>query len=677
MNSEAVSEQNKFIARDLSWLEFNGRVLEEAADTENPLLERLKFIAIFMNNLDEFLMVRFSGLKNLIAGGYNAKDSFGYLPQDLFPLVKAKIGLLNKRLYSLYHEKIKAELEKNKIVEKKAEQLSAEQKRFVKKYFDTELFPIVTPIAVDQGRPFPVLPSKTIAFAVLLSRYSSQNLAIIPVPEGISRAVELPSEKDEFNFILVEEILRMNLENFFRGYKLCESSLFRIVRDSEILVDEEYAPNLLRAIESEVKKRSRANVIYMEAEKNCSSILLEMLSTGLGYPQQEVAQIEANMDLTYLFDLIKKVPRTELTFQSFVPGKREYENIFEKISEEDLLLHMPYQSFDPTVDLIRSAANDDNVLAIKMTLYRTNEGSAIVQALKEAAKRKKQVTVVVEIKARFDEERNINWVKELEEAGCHVMYGIAGMKIHSKITLVVRKQEGKIRRYVHLSTGNYNETTSKIYTDLGYFTVNDDFAKDISDVFNMITGYSVPSRWKRIIASPYDLRQYFCELIDQEIAYQKKYKNGFIFAKMNSLEDPRIIEKLYEASSAGVKIKLIVRGICCLLPGVAQISENIEVRSIVGRFLEHSRIYLFNNNGMLRVFLSSADWMRRNLDHRIELLFEIYKDELKEYLKFVMDTCWKDNLKAWNLLPDASYIKNKKDGEKFNAQEFLIKHHCL
>ncbi|MCG2703146.1 MAG: polyphosphate kinase 1 [Candidatus Omnitrophica bacterium] len=316
-------------------------------------------------------------------------------------------------------------------------------------------------------------------------------------------------------------------------------------------------------------------------------------------------------------------------------------------------------------------------MAIKMTLYRTNEDSAVIQALKEAAKRKKQVTVVVEIKARFDEERNINWVKELEEARCHVMYGIAGMKIHSKITLIVRREESRIRRYVHLSTGNYNEKTAQVYTDLSYLTVNDDFAKDISDVFNMITGYSVPSRWKRIISSPYDLRQYFCELIDREIEYQKKYKNGLVFAKMNSLEDPQIIEKLYEASGAGVTVKLIVRGICCLLPQVPQLSETIEVKSIVGRFLEHSRIFLFNNNGMPRVFLSSADWMRRNFDRRIELLFEIYKDELKDHIQFIMNIYWKDTLKSWQLQPDGSYIKYKKDADRINVQEELLRQYSL
>jgi len=376
-----------------------------------------------------------------------------------------------------------------------------------------------------------------------------------------------------------------------------------------------------------------------------------------------------------LFELVSQVTRPDLCYKSFFRGKLEYENIFDKINEGDFLLHMPYQSFQPTIDLIRSAARDPDVLAIKMTLYRTNNDSGIIEGLKEAAKNRKQVTVLVELKARFDEEQNINWARELEDSGCHVVYGIPGMKIHSKVALVVRKEGGKIRRYVHLATGNYNENTARVYTDLGYFTANDDFAKDISDVFNVITGYSMPSRWKRIVSAPYDLRKYFFKLINKEIEFQKKSKNGLIFAKLNSLEDTKIIEKLYEASQAGVKIQLIVRGICCLVPGVPGLSENIRVRSIVGRFLEHTRVFIFNNNSDARIFLSSADWMARNFDHRVELLFEIYKNELKEHLKFIMETCWRDRLKTRVLLPEKRYVRPKEKPEMINSQEFFIKHY--
>ena len=414
-------------------------------------------------------------------------------------------------------------------------------------------------------------------------------------------------------------------------------------------------------------------MVRLEVEKDCDPKFLETLCFELDCPKEEITFVDGDLDLTYLFELAAEANRPELCFSSYAPQKIVYENIFDRMNEGDFICHLPYQSFYPTVDLLRMAAKDENVLAIKMTLYRTNEDSAIIKALKEAANKNKQVTVVVEIRARFDEQKNIHWVKELEEAGCHVIYGIAGMKIHSKITLIVRKEEDKIRRYVHLSTGNYNEKTARIYTDIGYFTANDDFAKDISDVFNILTGFSLPSRWKRIIASPHDLRQYFFELIDNEIDFQKKNKNGLIIAKMNALEDPLLIEKLYEASNAGVKIQLMVRGICCLVPGVANLSENIEVKSIVGRFLEHSRIYFFNNNSDYRIFLASADWMERNFDRRLELLFEIYRDDIKEHLKSILQWYWKDTVKSRFLSADRNYVR-KTGGENFNVQEFLINH---
>ncbi|MFA5272407.1 MAG: polyphosphate kinase 1, partial [Candidatus Omnitrophota bacterium] len=393
----------------------------------------------------------------------------------------------------------------------------------------------------------------------------------------------------------------------------------------------------------------------------------------LVFDQGEATYIDGDLDLTYLFELITQVNLAKLFFSAYIPKKIEYENIFDRMKEGDFFLHLPFQSFQPTVDLVHAAAYDKDVLAIKMTLYRTNDDSAIIQALKDAARNKKQVTVLVEIKARFDEERNINWSKELEEAGCHVIYGISGMKIHSKMTLIVRKEEGRIRRYVHLSTGNYNEKTARIYTDIGYFTANDDFARDISDVFNVITGYSLPSRWQRIVSAPYDLRQYFFELIDNEIENQKKHRNGIVLAKINSLEDPKIIEKLYEASCAGVKIKLLVRGICCLIPGLENLSENIEVKSIVGRFLEHTRIFIFNNNSNYRVFLSSADWMQRNFDKRIELLFEVYKQDIKEQLYEQVNAYGRDNVKARILTAKGNYVRPKETKEKFNIQEFLIR----
>lgn len=675
MAEELWQEKDKFIHRDLSWLAFNERVLEEGMDHQNPLLERIKFLAIFVNNLDEFYMVRVAGIKSLIDSGHNRKDHFGLYPQELFSEIKTQSEQLIEKLYDIYDSKIVKDLEKNEIFIKNYDGLSNEQKKFVKKFFETTLYPIVTPMAVDQGRPFPILPSKTLAFAVTLAHKEETRLAIIPVPTNVPRLLKLPSENNEFSFILVDEIIRQNIATFFKGYKIKNHTLFRLLKDSEFSVEEEFTPDLLKAIESEVKKRSWARVVYLEIEKSCELELLEALCQGLNFLKEEVVKVKSHLDLTCLFELSSQVQKPPLAFKSFIPAKLEYENIFDKINEGDFIVHLPFQSFYPTVDLIESAAKDINVLAIKMTLYRTDENSSIVKALKEAAKNKKQVTVLVEIKARFDEEKNIRGVRELEEAGCHVIYGLAGLKIHSKMTLIVRKEEGRIRRYVHLSTGNYNEVTAKIYSDVGYFTSNDDFAKDISDVFNMITGYSTPSHWKRIITSPYDLRKYFFDLIDQEIAHQKKSKNGFLWAKMNSLEDPPIIEKLYAASQAGVKIRLLVRGICSLIPGKAGLSENIEVKSVVGRFLEHSRVYIVNNNGSPRVFLSSADWMGRNFDRRIEIMFEIYKEEIKEHLQSILKNYWKDTLKTRNLAPDKIYTREKDGEEKLNVQEFLISYY--
>lgn len=446
------------------------------------------------------------------------------------------------------------------------------------------------------------------------------------------------------------------------------------MRDSELYVAEEFAEDLLVAIEQEVKQRMRAKVVHLEIEKSCAPEFLDILCQGLGFPKEEVVSIGGTLDLSCLFELARLLDNPALSYREYKPAKIEYENIFERISQGDFISHLPFQSY-PTVDLIQTAAHDPNVLAIKMTLYRANEDSAIISALVEAAQNKKQATILVEIKARFDEEKNIRWAKVLEDAGCHVIYGIANIKIHSKMTLIVRKEEDRIRRYVHLSTGNYNEKTARVYTDIGYFTANDDVARDISDVFNVITGYSLPSMWKRVVSSPNDMRKYFFELIDREIENQKRSKSGLISAKMNSLEDVQMIDKLYEASKAGVKVKLVVRGICCLIPGVPGLSENIEVKSIVGRFLEHTRVMIFNNNGNPRVFLSSADWMSRNFDSRIELLFEIYQEEIKEHLQYLMDMCWKDNSKSRLLQPDRKYTRQKDNEEKFNFQERMISYY--
>lgn len=667
--------KEKFIHRDLSWLEFNRRVLEEAADEHNPLLERLKFLAIFTSNLDEFFMVRISGLKKLLAAGYNKRDQFGFYPQELLAEIKTRTDALVEKFTAVYKGSIKDALEAQKIFIKKPEELSDSQAKYAKRFFDTTLFPIITPMAVDGGHPFPVLPSRTIAFAVNIIRSDKNHLAIIPIPQSVPRLLKVPAEGEESVYVLIDHLIKKNLEQFFKGYKIQDASLFRVLRDSELEVDEGFAPDLLKALEKELKKRSSAKAVYLQIEQGPAPELLEVLCNGIDFPKEEVVFTSCDLDLTFLYDLAGWIDKPQLRYATFTSIKSPYDNIFEKIKDGDFIVHVPFQSFMPTCELVVAAANDPDVLAIKMTLYRTNEDSAIIKALMDAAKKRKQVTVVVEIKARFEEEKNIQWSRELEQAGCHVIYGIAGLKIHSKMTLIVRKEEGRIRRYVHLSTGNYNEKTATLYTDIGFFTANDDFARDIADVFNVITGYSLPSPWKRVISSPHDLRKYFFDLIDREIETQQIHKNGLIMAKMNALEDTQIIEKLYAASQAGVKIKLIVRGICSLVPGVEALSENIEVRSVVGRFLEHSRIFFFNNNGNGRIFLSSADWMTRNFDRRIELLFEITKPEIKSHLQFILESFLKDTRKARLLKSDRTYSRIKKEGETFDVQEYFINHY--
>ena len=678
--SKEFSEKEKFIPRDVSWLMFNQRVLSEALDHDNPLLERLKFLAIFVSNLDEFYMVRVAALLNLKNSDINKPDYLGYYPQEVLEQIGKQTRALIKQLYEIYQGIGANELAKEEIRVESVSGLRKEQKRFIQEYFEKTLYPVMTPLGVDPGHPFPVLPSKTMAFAVHIKRRArpaiggaSSFLAIVPIPKNIPRVVRLPSRKNEYLFVLLEDIIREYVNVFFKGYKIHGFSLFRVIRDSELDIEEDFTPDLLKLIEGEVKKRTLAKLVYLEVEEKCGEELLDMLCQGLNFAKEETVRISSHLDLTYLFEMIRKVDKPELCYRGYIPRKLEFENIFEKIKGGDFIVHVPYESFEPTVELVRAAAKDEKVLAIKMTLYRANKNSAIISALKEAAANKKQVTILLEIKARFDEENNIKWARELETAGCHVIYGIPGLKVHSKMTLIVREEEGAIQRYVHLSTGNYNEYTARVYSDIGYFTNNEDFAKDISDMFNVITGYSMPPAWKRIVSAPKDLREYLIALIDKEIRFHKKNKNGLIIAKMNSLEDPRVIEKLYEASKAGVKVRLIVRGICSLVPGVKDLSENIHVKSIVGRFLEHTRIFLFNNNASARVFLSSADWMKRNFDRRIELLFEIHKEEIKSHLKEILELCWKDTAKSWDLGEGRSYHKAKPRDEKFNCQEQLIK----
>ncbi len=664
-----------YFNREWSWLAFNERVLEEAEDRSNPLLERAKFVAIFASNLDEFYMKRVAALLAVIDEGEAVPDSFGYTPQEVYRGIETIVGQLRLRHQDAFRQVV-AELARNRVKLVALDELTQRDREAIRRYFETTLLPLVTPMAVDQAHPFPILPSKTLSLAVRLDRDGEPALAIVPLPTALSRVFRLPAPAGEYRFALLGDVLRLHLERLFRGFAVRESVLFRVMRDSELNIDEDEVSDLLGAVEERVRNRPRAKPVALEIESNVSAELLAGVTERIGVLPDRVKLIDGRIDLSFLYGLIAAVERPELQDRPFSPGRIEYNDIFARIRESDILVHVPYQSFQPVIDLVERAASDQDVLGIKMTLYRTYEQSAFVQALKQAALNGKHVTVLVEIKASFDEERNIRWARQLEQAGCHVVYGIPGMKIHAKLCLVIRREEDGIRRYVHLGTGNYNEATARVYTDLHLLTCAETFGRDVSDVFNVISGYSLPPRWGKLVCAPHDLRNAFLRLIDREIEHQRRTGNGFIFAKFNSLHDRRIIDKLYEAGAAGVSMRLLVRGICCLRPGLPGRSETIEVRSIVGRFLEHSRVYWFGNGGSPAVYLSSADWMKRNMDRRIELLFPIENPALQQELHELLELLWRDNVKARVLQSDGSYHRVKPTPPLHNAQEELIRRYA-
>jgi polyphosphate kinase len=665
----------RYFDRDLNWLAFNERVLEEVEDPGNPLLERLKFVAIFASNLDEFYMKRIAAIRRLIDIAPERPDVFGFRPAEVYRQSEETIARLRTRFSGVFDKIRRTELAPNGIRLKTFPELDDRERAFVQQQFETSIFPVVTPMAVDQGHPFPILSSRTLSLAVVVND-GKPRLAILPLPAVLPRLLTLPGTGKERSFLLLEEVIRHNLGAFFRGREVTESAAFRVMRDSELDLDPEAVADLLEAVEKEVRRRPKARAVSLEIEGKVSEALLRRLCARIGIEPERTKRIEGDLDLSYLFALVGKVQRPDLAYAPFTPAPFPRGDVFARIRERDFLVHLPFQSFQPVLDFIEQAARDPGVLAMKMTLYRTTADSPIVAALRRAAESGKQVTVLVELRARFDEERNINWARAMEESGCHVLYGIPGLKIHSKIALVVRKEAEGIRRYVHLSTGNYNESTARLYTDLGFFTQAEDIGRDASDVFNVLSGYSLPAHWRKVVSAPNDLKPFLFQLIDQEIENQKRSQNGFLFAKLNSLQDKPMIDKLYEAAQAGVTMKLLVRGLCCLVPGVPGLSETIEIRSLVGRFLEHSRIYCFQNNGNFRIFLSSADWMRRNLDRRIELLFPVERRELRQHLKWILETYWQDDVKTRVLRPDGTYARVPAGKERHNAQEFLIKYYA-
>ncbi len=659
-----------YVNRELSWLEFDHRILEEARDKTLPLFERLKFLSITASNLDEFFMVRVASLKDMVHAGYVKPDLAGLKPEEQLRKIEEKTHGLVSLQYSTYNRSLLPALKQNGLrIVARHEELTEEEAGFVDEYFRSNVYPVLTPMAVDSSRPFPLIYNKSLNIAALIKEKEKPDqldFAMVQVPSVLPRIVEIPSAGERV-VILLEEIIERNISSLFVKHEVLDAHPFRIMRNADLTIDEEEAEDLLKEIEKQLKKRRWGEAIRLEIEENADKRLLKRLKKELDVHSGDIFAINGPLDLTFLMKMYGLEGFDHLKAPRYKPQPNpafmNEDDIFTNIRKGDILLHHPYESFDPVVDFVKTAARDPQVLAIKQTLYRVSGNSPIVAALAEAADKGKQVFVLVELKARFDEENNINWAKTLEKAGCHVIYGLLGLKTHSKITLVVRREEDGIRRYVHLGTGNYNDSTAKLYTDCGILTCHPQIGEDATAVFNMMSGYSEPLHWNQLLVAPIWLRKRFLRMIRRETDHAKAGRNAKIIAKVNSLCDRDIIAALYEASCAGVKIQLIVRGICCLKAGVPGLSENIEVRSIVGNFLEHIRIFYFENDEAPEVYMGSADWMPRNLDRRVEIVFPVLDEKLKEKAIHILQVQLDDNVKAHVLQPDGSYAKIDRRGK--------------
>jgi len=667
-----------YLNRELSWLKFNERVLGEAAVAVTPLLDRLKFIAIASSNLDEFFMVRVGTLKNQQEESPDWLDAAGLSPARQLSEIAKSAHKQVKQQYRLLKE-LRRKLESEQIVFVNAETLPAVSAEWIRKYFDSTIAPVLTPLAVDASHPFPFLSNRSLNLGVtLLDKTGVANIAVIQVPSVLPRLLEVPTEKGKRCFVFLEDVIRLYCRKLFHGYKIKTVVPFRITRNADFLIDEEEADDLLLEVERSLRQRKRGRAVRLEIGAVDNKALKKFLLAELRISEDDLYEIQGPLDLTCFNKFADSTGMDHLRQAPLQPQRPldllYQENLFDAIRERDLLLHHPYESFRPVVEFVRQAAEDPDVLAIKQTLYRVSGNSPIVRALAQAAENGKQVTVVVEIMARFDEENNILWARRLEEAGCHVIYGLVGLKTHAKMCLVVRRENGGIRRYVHMGTGNYNDATARVYTDMGLFTANDQFGADASGFFNVLTGYSDPPVWNKIAVAPLGLRDRVVELIDQEIRFAREGKPARIVAKMNSLVDKDIIAQLYEASAAGVRIDLIVRGICVLRPGLPDVSANIAVRSVVGRFLEHSRIFYFGGGGEEKCFLSSADWMPRNLNSRVELFFPVETEVHRKRILGVLELLLADNQKAHEMRADGSYRRRKLSGKpKISAQDELVR----
>jgi polyphosphate kinase len=653
-----------YFNRELSWLEFNRRVLEEAEDSSAPLLERLKFLAIFESNLDEFFMVRVGGLQQKVQAGIAYGSGADRMPvKEQLVRIGQLVRQMTAECYDCLLEDVLPALEREGIVLRGAKDLTEADRRHVDEVFRREVFPVLTPLAVDPGHPFPHLLNKSLNLAVTLLRpgHDERLFAVVQVPAVLPRFVPLPVEAGAGHvFTALETVIRMHLAELFPGMRIENATVFRVTRNSDFEIDDDEVEDLLKTIEEEVRKRRRGAAVRLQLEADATVEVEQLLTNALDLDSSDVYRNPGLLDLTGLFQIHGLPGYPHLRDPQFVPQPvpefSQATNIWSAIKAHDILVHHPYESFSHVTDFIETAANDDRVLAIKQTLYRTSSDSPVVAALQQAADNGKQVTAVIELKARLDEERNIVWARELEKAGVHVVFGFIGLKTHCKVALIVRREEDGIRRYVHLSTGNYNPQTARIYTDLGYFTCNPNFCEDASALFNYLTGYCELPEWRKLVVAPSRLQAFMIEKITREISFQQAGKEGRVIAKINGILEPAVVQALYRASQAGVRIDLICRGICSLRPGVPGVSDNIRVISIVDRFLEHSRIFYFGNGGDPQVYIGSADWMDRNLSRRVEVVFPIEPPELKERLiREILATSLADNIKSRELMPDGHY----------------------
>jgi len=668
-----------YFNRELSWVKFNERVLEEAADTSHPPLERLKFLSIFSSNLDEFFMIRVAGLFEQIAAGIHELPVDGLNPKQQLELLSEKIHTDVETQIRILQEDVLPKLNRRGIRIRHYNALTPEQKAYFESYFTEKVFPVLTPLAIDPAHPFPQL--RNLGLNILIEVRDPANkkehkTAVLPIPQLLNRFIPVPG-KHRSDYLLLEDLIMPHLDLLFPNLDILDANVFRITRNADMDLSEAEADDLLKLIEKELRKRRLGSVIRLEVSKDMSDESRQFLQQMTGLMEIDIYEIDGPIDIAsfiYLHDL----DYPELKDEQFTPALKERitrsYSIFEAIRKGPILIHHPYDSFNHVIDLVQEAARDPKVMGIKITLYRTSGKSPIVQALKDAAAKGKQVTALIELKARFDEETNIVWAKELERAGVNVVYGLLGLKTHCKITMIVRQEDQQIRRYVHMSTGNYNGRTAKIYTDLGIMTCDEDLGRDASELFNLLTGYSGQKEWRKIFVAPINLRDNLARMIQSTISSHSAESPGKIRMVMNALVDPDMIELLYKASMAGVKVELVVRGVCCLKPGMEGISDNISVRSIVGRFLEHSRVYEFTSLGTKKIYMGSADLMQRNLNRRVELMFPVEDPALQDYVSGVVDLMMKDNVKARILNSEGLYLRvmPQKDEHSVNCQQIFL-----